>query len=191
MNKYICLIIVLFWSCKQSSNKQDDITVTIGEEGITIKKDSSEVNVDDNDCTFDQETQTDDFLKGIKELEGYSWNQETKTAIIKLSETEILSIYRGGCAHFELSGSFNLKNVNLSYPRDKKIIYKKALWLAERLTGFPYKIIKKDILNENFEIYNDHNSVSLEFLSEKNFPLYIWVSDNNEYSEIALIFTIN
>jgi hypothetical protein len=194
---------VLFLSCNQNKTTTKNVSVHIDEEGIYFVEDSiekineqaddsiiSEENKEDEDCIFDQTTQTDDFLKGIKEFEGYTWNKETKTASIRLSENEALEIYRGGCAHFGLSISFKLIGENVSYPKDKQVVFGKLLWAAKLIKEFDYELIEKDILNENFEIYNGHNNTSLELLSETNNSLYIWISDHSEYSEIAIIFNM-
>ncbi len=203
MKQLFYLIIILFLSCNQGKSTSKNVSVHIKEDGIYLVEDSIkeknekvydlivvEEQVEDEDCIFDQATQTDEFLKGIKELEGYVWNQETKTAAIRISENETLEIYRGGCDHFGLSISFKLTGKNVSYPKDREVVFGKLLWAVKLIKEFDYELIEKDILNENFEIYNGHNNTSLELLSEKKNSLYIWISDHSEYSEIAIIFNM-
>src|SRR5690606_5730116 len=51
----------------------------------------------EQECIFDPETQTDEFVKNIPGITSYSWNDTSKTATILLPGDEILYATRGGC----------------------------------------------------------------------------------------------
>jgi hypothetical protein len=77
---------------------------------------------EDEECTFDQNTQTDKFIKSIPEFSNYKWDNEKKEAIINLKNGSILIARRGGCVHFGVSGElieksnqelFTIKNTGL------------------------------------------------------------------------------
>jgi hypothetical protein len=188
---FYCLIFLIF-SCKnESSNSRKAISkdLNLVKDTIVSLEEMTEVE----DCIFDQEAQTDEFLKGIKEFENYVWDSETKLATVELSKTEMLKIYRGGCAHFTLSATFEIKNLNLSFPKDKEFIFSKVLWVSQLIKEFHFEKIYNDLELNNFTLENDHNSVfiSLNSKEESNLTYSILVSDHSEYSEISIIQDMN
>ncbi|MBA9079885.1 MULTISPECIES: hypothetical protein [Rufibacter] len=97
------------------------------------------------ECVFDQETQTDEFLKDVEELKGYKWDYGKRTATFLLETGDTLQIYRGGCSHFVVEAEFRLRNDKTDYSNWGNV-YKKALWIAKVLDNeFDYKALKKDI----------------------------------------------
>ncbi|MFK7831785.1 MAG: hypothetical protein AB8B52_00780 [Winogradskyella sp.] len=111
----------------------------------------------ENECIFDQATQTDAFLKGIKELEGYKWDADSKTAEISLNDDWYLSLKRGGCDSFELSASFIYDRL-LDFETDKQLIFDQVIWITNLIEGFDDEGIKSALNN---------NRISTEVLDEK------------------------
>ena len=141
----LIFIIVSLFSYKQegrfSDPKLKDVQYT---EGIEDEKSKIQSRVVDT-CIFDQSTQTDDFLKGIKELEGYIWNDESKSAEIVLNDHWFLTITRGGCDHFLLSAEF-FYDRNLEFEDNKAAVLEKIIWITSLLNEeFEFETIKKCI----------------------------------------------
>lgn len=61
---------------------------------------SFSISAQDDDCVFDLDLQTSEFLKETKYWDNHHWHDDTKKATIKISNTETLEIIRGGCAHY-------------------------------------------------------------------------------------------
>ncbi|MEN3324893.1 hypothetical protein VP395_14230 [Mariniflexile soesokkakense] len=195
-NIILHISIILIFSCKHVNSESKGATIHINNDGLYFEKDSINSVKDkvfEEDCVFDQETQTDGFLKGIKELENYVWDSESKTASIQISDNEILKIYRGGCTHFVLSATYEIKNLNLSFPKDKEFVFSKVLWVSELLKEFDLIKIQDDLKFNNFTFENDHNSIFLDLKNkeESNITYSIWVNDHSEYSEISIIRDMN
>ncbi len=86
----------------------------------------------DQNCIYDLDTQTDDFLKGIPEFSNYTWNNDLKQATIILNENETMIVERGGCNHFSFYSTIQLEKSDLTVQNQKEI-FTKALWMAEKL----------------------------------------------------------
>ena len=103
---FFVFIIVLLFSCKKERTFCGLILDDV-EQSVSLESEKSEnQNRQNQDCIFDQSIQTDVFLKGIKELEGYTWYDDSKSAEIVLNDHWSLTITRGGCDHFLLSAEF-------------------------------------------------------------------------------------
>ena len=85
-----------------------------------------------NNCKYPIENQTDNFLSGIPEYSSYSWDNETKTAIITLSKNENLTVKRGGCDQFDFYITLQ-KNNSLINLNNKEEAIKDLLNHAEKL----------------------------------------------------------
>jgi hypothetical protein len=85
-----------------------------------------------DDCIFDQATQTDEFIKDIEEFKNYSWDDKTKEATIILENGDTLIAQRGGCNHFGISGLL-IEKRGVEEPLDQNYIFEKGLWIAQRL----------------------------------------------------------
>lgn len=87
--------------------------------------------------------QTDEFLKNVKELDGYSWDHASRTATYILETGDTLLVTRGGCNHFTVSAEFRLRNDRTDYTKWSNV-YQKALWIAKALkTEFYYEELKE------------------------------------------------
>jgi hypothetical protein len=105
-----------------------------------------------DDCIFDQTTQTDEFLKGISELENYIWNQETKTATIVFPNQDTLLLKRGGCDHFGVSAEFILRNDTTDF-RNWDNVIDKALWIARVLNDeFAFERLENELKSKQWEV---------------------------------------
>jgi hypothetical protein len=175
------------FSCKRTEN--NSTFSTINKDSISVKNKNNTIKsvsiaeenkeIEDEECIFDQSTQTDEFLKNIKELENYVWDEENRTATIKLSKTEILKIYRGGCMHFSLSATFVYDRI-LDLEKDKKLIFDKIIWISLLLDEFDGKDIKEAISNSHFSITkNAENDFHLNFMEGRLYELY-YINFNNE-----------
>ena len=143
------------------------------------------------DCIFDQATQTDEFLKGIKEFEGYVWDTETKTAEIVLNDHWSLTIKRGGCDHFAVNSDF-IYDKPLNFEENKKSILDKIIWISNLIEDYDEKIIEEAILNERIDIEIEDNKRHIHFLDERLYEYYYmnFYSDD-ESSYIHLSYFIN
>lgn len=142
-------------------------------------------------CFFDQTTQTDNFLKGIKELEGYIWRSDTKTAEIILNKYESLLIRRGGCDTFQFSAAFMSEKI-LDLEKDKKEIFDKIIWITSLLEDFDGEDIKASIDDNKFVItkddeFNSHGN----FMDEKLYELYYFVFNNEHITTFELGYYYN
>lgn len=54
----------------------------------------------DDECIFDQATQTSEFLDTVSQFQDYTWVDSIVTAFIALPNADSLEIKRGGCVHF-------------------------------------------------------------------------------------------
>lgn len=133
------------------------------------------------DCIFDQETQTDYFLKGIKELENYTWDNETKTAEIVLNDHWNLTLKRGGCDHFEMSAEFMVDR-ELDFEKDEKLIFDKISWISSLLNKeFDYEIIQECIEKQKLDINIEDNKRHIHFMDERIYESYymlFYLSEN-------------
>ena len=147
----------------------------------------------EDDCIFDQKTQTDAFLKGIDDLKGYSWNQQNKTAMLILQPGDTLRILRGGCDHFEVSANFILTRDVETYTNWKPV-YEKVLWIAQLLKSeFNYEAIQQTIADENLRIESEGNG-QLIYLNHPDLMAMnyqIWRAVSPERVEIALSYYTN
>jgi hypothetical protein len=169
---FIIVVSVLgCWPIKQTKSSN----VIKGEEqlGFRTERNKKFREIETGNCLFDQSTQTDKFLKGIKEFENYIWNQETKTANIVLSENETLEIFRGGCNHFELGVKFIYKNEEFNIEKNKNFIKNKILWISKLIEEFDYKEINEVIKNNKISIIKENEtSYYLNFMSVELYELY-------------------
>lgn len=185
--KFFYIILMFIFSCKKTENTSSVSTINKDSISTKIKNDTiksvglAEDNkeIKDEECTFDQSTQTDEFLRDIEELKGYVWDKEKRTATIKLSDTEILKIYRGGCMHFSLSATFVYDRV-LDLEKDKKLIFDKIIWISLLLDEFDGKDIKEAINNNHLSITkNADNDYHITFMGGRLYELY-YMNFNNE-----------
>lgn len=108
--------------------KSEDLNTKVEKQDSVVEQESLE----SDDCIFDQQTQTDEFLRNIIELSGYYWDKESKTASIILENGDSLLITRGGCYHFGVTAEFRLRNDTTDYS-DWTKVYDKVLWIAKVL----------------------------------------------------------
>ncbi len=149
--------------------KQENIELTDKE-----TKTESESEFSEDDCVFDLNTQTDDFLKEIPEFSNYVWDNERKKATIKLNNGNTLIVTRGGCDHFSFYGNLLLNKSELNF-NDESGILKKTLWIAEMLFHkSDYELIKKSLNNQDYEIEKSENQYYLDF-------------KNNAYCDMTLV----
>ncbi len=117
---------------------------------------------EDDDCIFDQATQTDEFVRKVPEFANYTWNSENKEAKIILSNKDTLIAYRGGCYHFALSGTLITKDLTDLENQDYWL--NKALWIAERLfSSKDFQELKENIANKEYEVDDSCNSFCIYF----------------------------
>lgn len=120
----------------------------------------------DNDCVFDQSTQTDEFLKDIPEFSNYKWNDKLKTATIELESGDTLIVKKGGCDHYGFYGNLILENSNLDINQNE-IINRKALWIAKKLfEKSDFDFFKKSIDEKKYEIIKENKQIYITFEQE-------------------------
>lgn len=120
----------------------------------------------EEDCTFDLDTQTDDFLKSIPEFSNYTWNNDKKQATIVLENNDTLLVQRGGCNHFVFSATLILQKSDLKVENQKEI-FEKALWMAEKLyEKSDYMYFQTAISIGEYDMEKHENEFLLTFPSE-------------------------
>ena len=172
---YLTTIFLLFFiSC--SSNKKTKNSI------LLEKKDT--IHNEYSDCTFDQQNQTEDFIKKIKELKNYSWNSKNKTATIKITSDETLKIHRGGCNHFLLSAEFILPK-NFTLKKDKKYIFSKLIWVSKLIYNkHDYKIIKESIENNRITLDSPNKKKGhVNFLNKEIYNNYTIFYDEEQLNK--------
>lgn len=205
----ISFFILLSNSCKDSVIDKKTIKVSIE----TIEEEDSEKLLDDlitqidsldahnvelensthakQDCIFDQSTQTDEFLKGIKELENYQWDSETKTAKIVLNDHWSLTIKRGGCDYFEMSATFFHERI-LDIEKDKKQIFDSIIWITSLLEDFDGKDIKRVIDEGKVTITKrDEFNYHANFMDEELYELYYFNFSNKNVTTFNIGYYYN
>lgn len=145
----VFIIFIMTISCNRiSENRQRHSEIESLMTDSSNQFDNTGINVqveDSDDCIFDQLTQTDEFLKDIKELQNYKWNYDSRTATIILDNSDTLLITRGGCYHFGVTAEFRISNKETDFT-DWNNVYNKVLWIAKLLDKeFAYTQIKNEI----------------------------------------------
>lgn len=118
----------------------------------------------EGDCFFNRASQTDDFLKNIPEFSDYTWNNTSKKATVFLENGDKLTIERGGCDRFNFYAHLYLQNTDLTL-KNKNAIFKKALWIVEKLFDQPeYQFFTHSLAAGEYEIlsYPDRFLITLE-----------------------------
>lgn len=124
------------------------------------------------DCIFDQTTQTDEFLKNIEELKDYIWFDDEKKAEIILNDHWALTIKRGGCDHFELSAEFFYERP-LDFKTNKKLVFDNIIWIINLLNEFDGDIVKECLEKEKYSITEENkNNLFINFLDERIYESY-------------------
>ena len=105
----VSIFFIVFLGCSSEENvdvKMDDsvensekIKDTIVEKQEEEQAQEEKINYPE-DCVFDMNTQTSEFLEGIKEFENFLWIDSLKTATIPLENGDTIEITRGGCDHY-------------------------------------------------------------------------------------------
>ena len=109
-------------------------------------------------CVFDRTTQTDNFIKKKGKFKDYDWDNENKTATIKLESGEILKLFRGGCVHFGMSGEL-FTDFNSSKINDLSFWLDKALWIAKNVfDNKDYEHLKKQLTKKDYYFDGDEKS---------------------------------
>jgi len=111
----------------------------------------------EEECLFDQNTQTDEFVKSVSEFKEYTWDDGLKEATIQLKNGHTLVAHRGGCLHFGISGTLYMKGSN---PNSQDLEYwlDEAKWIAKKLfSDSDYKVLKESIDNHTFKNVSDQS----------------------------------
>jgi hypothetical protein len=195
------IVMIVFFSCKQETKAtflSDDYKNEIPTEDCI---NPSEVEIESpsviitniHDCTFDQETQTDEFLKGIKDLEVYTWDVETKTAEIVLNDHWGLTIKRGGCDHFEMYASFVYDRIlDIEKEGDRKQIFDNIIWITSLLEDFDGEDIKRVIEENEISITKrDEFNYHANFMDEKLYELYYFDFNNKDKTTFKIGYYYN
>ncbi len=156
-------------------NKQENIE-------LIEKKNTTEF--DKNDCVFDFNTQTDNFIKEIPEFSNYVWDNKQKKAIVTLNNENKLIIIRGGCDHFSFSGNLILMNSELDL-NDESEIFKNTLWIAKKLfIESNFEFIEESLNKRKFEIDKSENQKSYYFQTDRycDMSLIVKKINNNQMS---------
>lgn len=152
----------------------------------SIENKESTNQQENEDCIFDQSTQTDEFLKDIKELEGYVWHPDTKMAEIILNKQESLIIKRGGCDVFQFYASFMNEKV-LDFEKDKKQIFDSIIWITSLLEDFDGEDIKRVIEEGKISITKrDEFNYHANFMDKKLYEQYYFNFNNKDITTFEI-----
>jgi len=197
--KFFYIILMFIFSCKKTENTSPIFTISKDSISAEIKKNTiksvslveENKEVENEECTFDQSTQTDEFLKNIEELENYVWDKENRIATIKLSDTEVLKIYRGGCMDFSLSATF-VNNRILDFEEDKRQIFNKIIWITSLLNEFEGEEISNVIKEGNLAITKEDNfNYNVSFMNEKLYEFYYFNFNNKDRTTFEIGYYLN
>ena len=147
-----------------------------------------------DDCTFDLKTQNDGFLKGIKELKNYYWNQKNKTATIKISNQETINIFRGGCYDFLLKAEFQVPKT-ITFKKNKKYILNRILWISKLIyEEIDHLEIERCLLKNQISISeSDPSDIHINLLSTKiyNSHTIFYNSKNKKFNTFSIEYFTN
>ncbi|MEZ5042925.1 MAG: hypothetical protein R2828_23725 [Saprospiraceae bacterium] len=157
-----------------STKSQQVAYFQISPEGFIKPVDTPENAIESsNDCTFDQTTQTDAFVKAIPTIQSYTWDPVTHTATIPQPNGDTLELFRGGCDHYAVGGRIKtLQSVDLS---NTQSWIGKALQLAEIMKSeMEVDSLRKAIQQKDFviEAYDEHHyelGFTNEYLMMENY----------------------
>jgi hypothetical protein len=111
------------------------------------------------ECVFDRTTQTDEFIIKKGKFTEYKWDNENKTATIKLENGETLKAFRGGCVHFGMSGEI-FTEFDSSKINDLDFWLNKALWISKNLfDNKDYEYLKDKLTKKDYHQERDENSI--------------------------------
>lgn len=160
------------------------------QENQVVTTNSSNVLIE-QDCIFDQATQTDEFLKDIKELENYVWDNESKTAEIVLNDHWGLSLKRGGCDHFTVQADF-IYDRAIDFEERKDFVFQQVVWVSDLIKDFDGKTIRECIEKGKISIEVEDNKRHIHFMDERIYEsYYMSFSVLNNISYIHLSYYIN
>ncbi len=138
----------------------------------------------EDECIFDQTTQTDDFVKSVAEFSNYSWNSETKEATIILPNAEVLVAHRGGCNHFGISGTL-ITNDSTNFS-DLDHWFERCLWIAERLfSENDFQSLKKSIEGQSYSML-EGNTLYISFPHDYYAEFYMTLKKRGDKVELYI-----
>lgn len=187
---------LLFLSCSENKKKVEISSPIVKEETFEIPKteNKTQKTPDQTDCAFDTSTQTDHFLKGIDDLKGYSWDPKTKTASLRLSKTEVLEIYRGGCDQFSLKATFTVPKT-ITLEKNQKYIFDKILWISELVYDkSEYEIIEKSLTEDKYAIDKTNpERIHINLMDQKIYNSFVIYYDSYypEYNTFSIEYFLN
>lgn len=125
-----------------------------------------------DDCIFDQSTQTDDFIKNIDEFQNYTWDNSKKEATIFLNNGDTLVAQRGGCIHFGISGTLIQKDSKIE-SIDQLELFNTGLWIAQRLFNQKdFKELEEKFENKDYTIERDDDQLFYMYFDHDYFSEY-------------------
>ncbi|MBT8254707.1 MAG: hypothetical protein KJN68_12105 [Bacteroidia bacterium] len=147
LSRFICgmIFLLIFFNCKDTSgNSQDQDAITRDKDSIntSVNADTTKSEGVKPGCKYDMSEQTDDFLSGIEELNGYEWDDKEKSAALVLNDHWGLTLRRGGCDYFELSATFYYDR-NLNLEESKNMVFDQVKWITGLLNEFNSELIEK------------------------------------------------
>ena len=140
----------------------------------------------EEECVFDLETQTDEFVKDIPEFSNYVWNNDRKEATIKLKDGNILIAHRGGCVHFGISGELHLKGNEISI-NDFDYWFEKVKWIGKRLfNDSDYEILVKSLENKTYTDMSDNRGIYI-VIPHKTYNEFLISIKTEEKSKVLYV----
>jgi len=138
------------------------------------------------DCTFDQSTQTDEFIRNIPEFSNYIWNDNKKEATILLENGDTLIAHRGGCVHFGISGDLfvsldNNENYDLEDWLDK------CKWMAKRLfSEYDFEVLVSSLKNKTYTKFSENNMIYMVIPHNSYIEYYIAIPTDGKSKKVSI-----
>lgn len=176
----------LFFSCgsgpETKSPTEKDTEAIDDSSSLTIPHSIEHELESINDCVFNKDTVTDNFVKAVPEFQDYTWDSHTKEARIVLPNNDSLYIHIGGCMHYGVSAT--LTRVGNKKPfTDHKYWLSQAYWIAERVEGFEPDYLHKVDEKKNYDEEMDEEGLFIDF-HENDYSLIVDRKDG--YTHITL-----
>ena len=113
----------------------------------------------DEECIFDQSTQTDEFIKTKGVFSNYVWDNDKKEATIVLDNGDVLKARRGGCVHFGMSGELESSDTSVELT-DINYWFEKAMWIAQNiLDQSDAEHLKNQISKKQYTLLSENDSI--------------------------------
>ncbi len=152
-------------------------------------------NAQEKKCVFDENSITDDFLKGNPEIQSYIWSNDTKTAKVLMKTGEYVFIKKWACLHYGMEAKkvFILpKRIkgDILFWKEEMLVFGKQFLNKEYYENYKSTIYKSDWvrLKERY-IINSKYEIDIPY---SNYPeFYVQFEKNKDVAIITISYYMN